>query len=82
MHGVSVDLEEAVEKAKEFLSKAGYPISKLLSAKLENDVWIMRFDVGILEKEIVTIKVDDRTGKVVGFEGPEQIVRKQVTRIP
>ena len=71
-----MDLEEAVEKAKEFLSKAGYPFSRLLSAKLEDDVWIMRFDVGILEKEIMTIKVDDRTGKVIGFEGPEQIVKK------
>lgn len=71
-----MDLEEAVEKAEEFLSKAGYPFSRLLPAKLEDDVRIMRFDASILEKEIVTIKVDDRAGKVVGFEDPEQIVKK------
>ncbi len=71
-----MDLEEAVEKAREFLERtAGYVFSQLLSAKLEGNVWILRFDVGILEKRVVTVKVDDRTGRIVGFEGSEQAIR-------
>ena len=67
-----VDLEEAVEKAKEFLVRvAGYAFPQLLSAKLEDGVWIVRFDVGVLEKKIVTVKVDAKAGRVIGFEGPE-----------
>ena len=67
-----MDLEEAVERAKEFLTRvAGYAFATLLSARLENGVWVLRFDVGILEKKIVVVRVDDRTGRVVGFEGPE-----------
>ena len=67
-----MDLEEAVERAKEFLTRvAGYAFPTLLSARLENGVWVLRFDVGVLEEKIVVVKVDDRTGRVVGFEGPE-----------
>ncbi len=71
-----MDLEEAVEKARGFLARtAGYAFAQLVSARLEGGVWILRFDVGILERRIVTVKVDDRTGRIVGFEGPEQAIR-------
>jgi len=64
-----VDLEEAVEKALEFLTqKAGYHFTQLLSARLEDSVWVLEFDTGILAPRIVIVKIDSRTGKVVGFE--------------
>ena len=63
-----MDFEEAVERAKEFLTwVAGYGYPRLLSARLENGVWVLTFDVGVLEEKIVVVKVDDRTGKVVDF---------------
>ena len=67
-----MDLEEAVERAKEFLTRvAGYAFPRLLSARLEGSVWVLRFDVGVFEKKVVVVRVDDRTGRVVGFEESE-----------
>ena len=62
------DLEEAVEKAKEFLrSKAGHFYASLESAKLEDDVWNLEFDIGLFTKDIVKVKIDSKTGKVIGY---------------
>ena len=67
--GCSMDLENVVEKALEFHNrKAGYYFAQLLSAKLEDSIWVLEFDVGILTRQIVVVKIDDKTGKVVGFE--------------
>jgi len=64
-----MDLEDVVEKALEFLNrKAGYYFAQLLSAKLEDGIWVLEFDVGILTRQIMVVKIDDKTGKVVGFE--------------
>jgi len=68
-----MDTEEAIDKALEFLrKKAGYYFAKLVSVKLEGDVWIIKFDVGILMEQIVTIKLDDKTGRVIEFERPQR----------
>ena len=64
-----MDTEEAVEKAERFLrEKAGYLYPSLYSIKLEDKTWIIKFDVGILSEKIVTLKLDDETGRVIEFE--------------
>lgn len=64
-----MQLEEAVEKAIEFLEKkAGYYYHKLLKAELSSDGhWHLEFDVGVLSRVIVRIKVDDHTGRIVEY---------------
>ncbi|RLF05252.1 MAG: hypothetical protein DRJ60_05895 [Thermoprotei archaeon] len=63
-----MDLEEAVDRARSFLrSKAGYYYATLESAKLEDGVWNLEFDVGFLQKIIVKVKIDDKTGRVIEY---------------
>lgn len=64
-----MDTEEAIEKATEFLErKGGHYIHRLLSIKLEGNVWKMKFDTGILTKELIGLEIDDKTGRVVKYE--------------
>lgn len=64
-----MDTEEAIDKALNFLKKkGGYYYAQLVSAKLEDGTWVIKFDVGILTERIVTIKIDDKTGRVIEFE--------------
>jgi len=64
-----MDAEEAIDKALEFLKrKAGYYSAQLVSVRLEDNVWIIKFDVGLFVKKIVTIKLDNGTGRVIEFE--------------
>jgi len=52
-----MDTEEAVERGTKFLQdKAGYYTHKLVSVKLEENVWVVRFDVGAFEEKIVELK--------------------------
>ena len=63
-----MDLEEAVEKASAFLEeKAGYFAHKLESIKLEEGVWVVKFDVGAFKEKIVEVKIDNETEKVSGI---------------
>ena len=64
-----MDTEEAVEKATEFLErKGGQPIHRLVSIKLEENVWKVKFDTGLFKKELVELEIDDKTGRVVKYE--------------
>jgi len=68
-----VDLEEAVEKAIQFLErKAGYLLHRLRKAdfRKEEGKWYLEFDVGILSEKIVKIVIDDRDGRIIYYEGP------------
>ncbi|ABN70620.1 hypothetical protein Smar_1533 [Staphylothermus marinus F1] len=63
-----MEAEEALDKAIEFLEKrAGYYFHRLESISLKEGVWIIRFDVGIFAKEVVEVRIDDKTGRVIGF---------------
>ena len=67
-----MDTEEAVERGIEFLQdKAGYYTHKLVSVKLEENVWVVRFDVGAFVETIVEVKIDDKTEKIVEYERPK-----------
>jgi len=64
-----MDIEEAVEKATEFLERKGqYFIHRLESIKLDEGIWKVRFDTGIVTKELVELEIDDKTGRVVKYE--------------
>ncbi len=67
-----MDIEEAIDRGIEFLEeKAGYYTYKLESVKLEENVWVVRFDVGAFEEKIVELKIDDKTERIIGYERPK-----------
>ncbi len=67
-----MDTEEAVDRSIEFLeNKAGYYTHRLESVKLEENVWVMRFDVGVFAVKIVEVKIDDKTERIIGYERPK-----------
>jgi hypothetical protein len=63
-------LEDAVRKADSFIDKY-YAFRRLRKAKRQNGVWLVEFNVGIVRPEIVTIKIDEKTGKVVDYVAPD-----------
>jgi len=64
-----VETEEAIDKAVEFLErKGGQPIHRLVSVKLQENVWKLKFDTGIFSNRLIELEVDDKTGKVVKYE--------------
>jgi hypothetical protein len=67
-----MDTEEAVERGTKFLQdKAGYYTHKLVSVKLEENVWVVRFDVGPFVETIVEVKIDDKTERITEYERPK-----------
>jgi hypothetical protein len=67
-----MDTEEAVERGIEFLqNKAGYYTHRLISVKLEENVWIVRFDVGAFAERMVEVKIDDKTERIIEYERPK-----------
>lgn len=68
-----MNLEEAVEKAIQFLEeKASYFFHRLRKAdfRKEEGKWYLEFDVGILSEKVVKIIIDDSDGRIVYYEGP------------
>lgn len=63
------NLERAVEVAERFLLKY-YAFRRLLKAERENGAWLVEFDVGVLSKEIVRIRLDANTGEIVEYKLP------------
>ena len=67
-----MDTEEAVDRSIEFLeNKAGYYTHRLESCKLEENVWVMRFDVSVFAVKIVEVKIDNKTEKIIGYGQPK-----------
>ena len=67
-----MDTEEAVDRGIEFLeNKAGYYTHRLESCKLEENVWVMWFDVGVFAVKIVEVKIDNKTEKIIGYGQPK-----------
>jgi hypothetical protein len=59
-----MDTEEAIDRGIEFLdNKAGYYTPKLEGVKLEENAWVVRFDVGVTVVKIVEVKIDDKKRK-------------------
>lgn len=63
------NIERAVEVAERFLLKY-YVFRKLVKAERENGAWLVEFDVGVLSKEIVRIRLDANTGEIVEYKLP------------
>lgn len=63
-------IEGVTAFADSFLIRNGYMYKKLKSVEYDESkkIWNLTFDVGVLGVEIKTVKIDDESGKVVGFK--------------
>ncbi len=60
-----MELEEVLEKVRDFLKKAGHTFPKIYEVKQVGNSWKVKAELGW--GKFARIKVDDKTGKVVEF---------------
>lgn len=63
--------DEVVDRAMEFVrTKAGYPFIRLKKVTFDEtrSEWEVLVDVGVLVADIKNVTINDRDGKIVGFE--------------
>ena len=60
------DMEDAIDIAEKFLQEH-HDTLNLKSADLQNDVWYLIFDVGFLSEQFKEVKVDAKSGKILGY---------------
>lgn len=65
---MKMDIESATDLALEYAKKAGYTWPKVVSAKPQGNLWIIKLDVGTYGTLIKIVTIDDTSGKVVGYE--------------
>ena len=65
---VEYDMEDAIQKAEEFLEER-HSTMNLESSSLQDGTWYLVFDVGFLTQQLKEIKVDASSGKIVGYTG-------------
>jgi hypothetical protein len=65
---------EATEKALSFLMEK-YPIkgqiARPMKTRRKNNLWVVEFNVGIVEVIIATIKIDPVTGEIMEYNIPQ-----------
>ena len=63
--------EEVIGEVMEFLrTKAGYPFAHLEKIAFDSTTseWEVTVDVGVYLEDIKKVKVDDKDGRIIGFE--------------
>jgi hypothetical protein len=63
------DITEIVEQARQLLNTSGYPNVQIVSVTPDErkGVWNVKADVGVLQKEIKEVVINDRTSKVIEY---------------
>ena len=69
MAGEIKSAAEATKIATSFL-KQYYFFLRPISAVRENATWIVKVDVGVLQKEIAEVKIDASTADIAGYSLP------------
>jgi chromosome segregation ATPase len=65
------DAEEAMHVAHFFMKKDN-PVALPLKAQRRSDIWLVDVDVGAVRMEIVRVKIDAKTGNILGHETVEK----------
>jgi hypothetical protein len=65
------DAEEAMHVAHAFMKKDN-PVALPLKAHRRSDTWLVDVDVGAVRMEIVRVKIDAKTGNILGHETVEK----------
>lgn len=61
--------DKAMETAHSFVKKY-VPVALPMKAEKEGDVWLVDVDVGAFAVKVAKVKVDARTGDILGYEIP------------
>lgn len=61
-----MDAKVAIDLVKNFVGEYHSSFA-LVSATLEGDVWTITCDVGFLSEEVKEIKVDAKSGEILGY---------------
>jgi hypothetical protein len=65
------DDEEAMHVAHSFMKKDN-PVALPLKAVRRDDIWLVDVDIGAVRMEIVRVKIDAKTGEILGHETVEK----------
>ncbi len=65
------DDEEAMHVAHAFMKKDN-PVALPLKAVRRDDIWLVDVDIGAVRMEIVRVKIDAKTGEILGHETVEK----------
>ena len=63
-----MDAETATEMALEYIKKSGNPFAKTVGAKLEDNNWVIKIDIGIYTTSIKTVIINNSSEKVISYE--------------
>jgi len=64
-------VEHAMDIAHSFMKKDN-PVALPLKAQRRDDFWLVDVDVGAVRMEIVRVKIDAKTGEILGHETVEK----------
>ena len=63
-----MNVEQVVRKAISFANSSGYPWVRVVSVRKVKNRWVVKIDVGVINPDYRTIRIDAKSGEVVGFE--------------
>ena len=64
---IKIDTSEAVVIARKFLMQYHSPVI-FKSACLNEKTWVVSLEVGLLKDDIIVVRVDASTGKILGYD--------------
>ena len=62
---LKVDTSTAIEIAREFLEQS-YTTVIFENIIMEENVWIIQFNVGFLKENLKNVRIEANTGKIIG----------------
>lgn len=65
--GTLVNVNQAISIARKFLMQYHSPVI-LKSSGLNDKTWIISMEVGLLKEDIIAVRIDAETGKILGYD--------------
>jgi len=69
---VVIDLSRAKEIAMKFLEQYNAPVT-VNSAYLEDIVWIVVAEIGLVNKQTIRVRIDSTNGRVLSYNSVEPV---------
>jgi hypothetical protein len=65
--GTSIDINQVVSIARSFLMQYHSPVI-FKSSCLNGRTWVISMEVGLLKEDIIAVRIDAETGKILGYD--------------
>jgi hypothetical protein len=69
---IVIDLSRAKEVAMKFLEQYNAPVT-VNSAYLEDIVWIVVAEIGLVNKQTIRVRIDSTNGRVLSYNSVEPV---------